>query len=162
MSKRHFVVFANGAPFPGTCVGCRSNIDLHDLGADLLSGGNAMLCKQCVMDLAVFNGYAPEAPLLAKIAELEQDIASREQTINNIPDHVEELINGIRSSVTDFVLAVSSSGDDSSSVPVQRPKGSDAGNGKPGKAKSSNAKARNESVSVEGTDDVPAAPNSDS
>jgi uncharacterized protein YoxC len=114
------------------------------------------------MDLAVFNGYAPEAPLLAKIAELEQDIASREQTINNIPDHVEELINGIRSSVTDFVLAVSSSGDDSSSVPVQRPKGSDAGNGKPGKTKSSNAKARNESVSVEGTDDVPAAPNSDS
>jgi hypothetical protein len=162
MSKRHFVVFANGGPFPGTCVGCRSNIDLHDLGADLLSGGNAMLCKQCVMDLAVFNGYAPEAPLLAKIAELEQQLVSRETTISNIPNNVEELINGIRSNVTDFILTISSSSDDSSSVPVQRPKGSNAGNGKSGKAKSSDDKARNEPASVEGTDDVPAAPNSDS
>ena len=162
MSKRHFVVFANGGPFPGTCVGCRSNIELHDLGADLLSGGNAMLCKQCVMDLAVFNGYAPEAPLLAKIAELEQEIVSRETTITQIPNQVEELINGIRSSVTDFVLAVSSSGDDSSSVSVQKPKGSNTGASKPGKAKSTDSKARNESAVVERTDDVPAAPNSDS
>jgi hypothetical protein len=114
------------------------------------------------MDLAVFNGYAPEAPLLAKIAELEQEIVSRETTITQIPNQVEELINGIRNSVTDFVLTISSSGDNSSSVPVQGSKGSNAGNGKSGKAKSSNDKARNESVSVEGTDDVPAAPNSDS
>lgn len=162
MSKRHFVVFPNGGPFPGTCVGCRSNIDLHDLGADLLSGGNAMLCKQCALDLAVFNGYAPEAPLLAKIAELEQELASREATISNIPSNVEELINGIRSNVTDFILTISGSGDDSSSVSVPRPKGSNAGNGKSGKAKSSDDKARNEPASVKGTDDVPAAPNSDS
>lgn len=162
MSKRPFVVFDNGAPFPGTCVGCRSNIELHDLGADLLSGGNAMLCKQCIRDLAAFIGWAPEAPLLAKTAELEQEIASRENTITKIPDHVEELINGIRSSVTDFILTISGSGDNSSSVPVQRPKSSNAGNGKSGKAKSSDDKARNESASVKGTDDVPAAPNSDS
>ena len=162
MSKRHFVVFQNGAPFPGTCVGCRSNIDLHDLGADLLSGGNAMLCKQCVMDLAVFNGYAVEAPLLAKIAELEQELASREATISNIPNNVEELINGIRSNVADFILTISGGSDNSSSVPVQKSSGSNAGASKSGKAKSSNTKARNESAVVEGTDDVPTAPNSDS
>lgn len=162
MSKRHFVVFQNGAPFPGTCVGCRSNIELHDLGADLLSGGNAMLCKQCVMDLAVFNGYAVEAPLLAKIAELEQELASREATIGNIPNNVEELINGIRNNVADFILTISGSSDDSSSVSVQKSTGSNAGASKSGKAKSSNAKARNESAGVEGTDDVPTAPNSDS
>jgi hypothetical protein len=114
------------------------------------------------MDLAAFIGWTPEAPLLAKIAELEQEIASRENTITKIPDHVEELINGIRSSVTDFILTVSGSSDNSSSVPVQRPKGSNAGNGKSGKAKSSDDKARNESAGVEGTNDVPAAPNSDS
>ena len=162
MSKRHFVVFPNGGPFPGTCVGCRSNIDLHDLGADLLSGGNAMLCKQCALDLAVFNGYVPEAPLLAKIAELEQELASREATISNIPNNVEELINGIRSNVTDFILTISSSSDNGSGVPVQKPAGSNAGASKSGKAKSSNAKARNESAVVEGTDDVPTTPNSDS
>lgn len=162
MTKRPYVVFQNGAPFPGTCVGCRSNIDLHDLGADLLSGGNAMLCKQCVMDLATFNGWAPEAPLLDKITELEQELASREATISNIPDTVEELINGIRSNVADFILTISGGSDDSSRLSVSSAKSSNAGNGKSGKAKSSNNKARNEPVSVEGTDDVPTAPNSDS
>ena len=139
MSKRPFVVFSNGAPFPGTCVGCRSNIELHDLGADLLSGGNAMLCKQCIMDLAAFNGWAPEAPLQARIAELEQEVVSLGADLTKIPDHVEELINGIRSSVTNFVLTVSSSSDDSSSVPVQKPESSDAGASKPRKAKSVDA-----------------------
>jgi hypothetical protein len=162
MSKRHYVVFPNGAPFPGTCVACRSNIELHDLGADLLSGGNAMLCRQCVMDLAAFNGYAPEAPLLARIAELEQELVSRETTIANIPSNVEELINGIRSNVTDFILTISGGSDDSSSVPVQKPSGSNTGASKSGKAKGSNTKARNEPVVVKGTDDVPTAPNSDS
>lgn len=162
MTKRPFVVFTNGAPFPGTCVGCRSNINLHDLGADLHSGGNAMLCKQCITDLATFIDWTPEAPLRARIAELEQELVSRETVITKIPDHVEELVNGIRSNVTDFILTISGGSDDSSSVLVSSPKGSDAGNGKSGKAKSSNAKARNEPVVVKGTDDVPTAPNSDS
>jgi hypothetical protein len=121
-----------------------------------------MICKQCITDLAAFIDWAPEAPLLAKIAELEQEIASRENTITQIPDHIEELINGIRSSVTDFILTISGSGDSSSSAPVQSVKDSDAGNGKAGKGKSSNAKARNEPAVVKRTDDVPAAPNSDS
>lgn len=162
MSKRQFVVFGNGAPFPGTCVACRSNKGLHDLGADLLSGGNAMLCKQCITDLATFIGWAPEAPLKAEIAELKQEIVSRETVINQIPTHVEELINGIRSSVSSFILTVSSSGDNGSSVSVQKPKGSNAGASKSGKAKGADSKARNESAVVEGTDDVPAATNSDS
>jgi hypothetical protein len=114
------------------------------------------------MDLAVFNGYAPEAPLLAKIAELEQEIVSRETTITQIPNQVEELINGIRNNVADFILTISGSSDDGSGVPVQRAKPSNAGNGKSGKAKSTDAKARNEPAVVEGTDDVPTAPNSDS
>lgn len=162
MSKRPFVVFTNGAPFPGTCVGCRSNVNLHDLGADLHSGGNAMLCKQCITDLATFIDWAPEAPLRAKIAELEQELVSRETVITKIPDQVEELVNGIRSNVADFILTISGGGNDSSSVPVSSPESSNARNGKSGKAKGSNAKARNESAVVKGTDDVPTAPNSDS
>lgn len=162
MSKRHYVVFQNGAPFPGTCVACRSNKELHDLGADLLSGGNAMLCKQCIINLAGFIGWAPEAPLKAEIAELKGEIVSRETELKKIPSQVEELINGIRSNVADFVLTISGGSDDSSSVPVSQPKGSDAGASKSGKAKSSNAKARNEPVVVEGANDVPTAPNSDS
>jgi hypothetical protein len=114
------------------------------------------------MDLAVFNGYAPEAPLQARIAELEQELVSRETVITKIPDHVEELVNGIRSNVADFILTVSGGGNDGSSAPVSSPEGSNAGNGKSGKAKGSNAKARNEPTVVKGTDDVPTAPNSDS
>lgn len=139
MSKRPFVVFTNGAPFPGTCVGCRSNIELHDLGADLLSGGNAMLCKQCIMDLAAFNGWAPEAPLQARIAELEQEVVSLGANLTKIPNHVEELVNGIRSNVADFILTISGGSDDSSGVPVQKSEGSNAGASKPRKAKSVDA-----------------------
>jgi hypothetical protein len=139
MTKRPYVVFPNGAPFPGTCVGCRSGIELHDLGADLLSGGNAMLCKQCVMDLAIFNGWAPEAPLQAEIEELKAQLASKEAVIKNIPNNIEGLINGIRNSVSDFVLTISGGSDNGSSLPVQEPEVSDSGASKPRKAKSVNS-----------------------
>lgn len=162
MSKRHYVVFQNGAPFPGTCVACRSNRELHDLAADLLSGGNAMICKQCITDLASFIGWAPEAPLKAEIAQLKEEIVSRETVINNIPNHVEGLINGIRSSVSDFILTVSGGNNGSSDLPVQKSEGSNAGVRKPRKTKSSDNEARNESSVVEGTNGVPTAANSDS
>jgi hypothetical protein len=139
MTKRPYVVFPNGAPFPGTCVGCRSNIELHDLGADLLSGGNAMLCKQCVISLAEFNEWAPEAPLLAEIEKLKSELASKEAVINNIPNNIEGLINGIRNSVSDFVLTISGGSDNSSGVPVQEPELSNPGVSKPRKAKSNNS-----------------------
>lgn len=139
MTKRPYVVFPNGAPFPGTCVGCKSNVELHDLGADLLSGGNAMLCRQCVTDLAEFNEWAPEAPLLAEIERLKSELASKEAVIKNIPNNIEGLINGIRNSVSDFVLTISGGSDSGSGVPVQESQLSDSGASKPRKAKSSNS-----------------------
>jgi len=124
---RQFNVFPNGAPFPGTCVGCRSNINLFDLGADLMSGGNAMLCLQCVNDLAEFIGQAPKQPLLDEIAALKAEIVSRETELKKVPDLVEGLINGIRGSVTDFVFAVSYSDSISGAEPVQNSKPSKSG-----------------------------------
>jgi hypothetical protein len=118
---RQYNVFENGAPFPGTCVGCRSNIKLFDLGVDLMSGGNAMLCLQCINDLAEFTGQAPKQPLLNEIAALKAEIVSRETELAKVPDLVEGLINGIRSSVTDFVFAVSYSDSVSGAEPVQQP-----------------------------------------
>ena len=138
MTKRQFNFFPNGGPYPGTCVACRSNVNLFDLGADLLSGGNAMICKQCVTDLAVFMDYTEEAPLRAEIAALKADIVSRETELAAVPKHIEELINGIRSNVTNFVLTVSGSSDDSSSVPIQEPAVSNAGASKPRKTASRN------------------------
>lgn len=116
---RQFNVFENGAPFPGTCVGCRSNKTLFDLGTDLLSGGNAMICLQCVNDLAEFTGQAPKQPLLDEIAALKAEIVSRETELKAIPNQVERLIDGIRNNVADFVLTVSSSSSPSSPKPVR-------------------------------------------
>lgn len=126
---RQFNVFENGAPFPGTCVGCRSNIKLFDLGADLLSGGNAMICLQCVNDLAEFVGQAPKQPLLDEITKLKAEIVSRETELKKVPNLVEELINGIRSSVTDFIFAVSYSSSVGSEESIQDAEPSSAGPG---------------------------------
>jgi len=124
---RQFNVFENGAPFPGTCVGCRSNINLFDLGADLLSGGNAMLCLQCINDLAEFTGQAPKQPYLDEIAALKAEIVSRETELKKVPTLVEGLIDGIRSTVTDFVFAVSDSSSPSSKSSVREPEAVSAG-----------------------------------
>lgn len=127
---KQFNVFENGAPFPGTCVGCRSNINLYDLGIDLLSGGNAMLCRQCINDLAEFTGQAPKQPLLDEIAALKAEIVSRETELKAVPNLVEELINGIRTTVTNFVLAVSDSSSPSSKNSVSESTPSSAGHSK--------------------------------
>jgi hypothetical protein len=124
---KHYNFFTTSAPYPGVCVGCRSNKDLFDLGADLLSGGNAMLCLQCVNNLAEFTGQAPKQPFLDEITQLKKDIVSRETELASVPAQVEGLINGIRSSVTDFIFAVSYSGSVSSEEPVQQPEPSEPG-----------------------------------
>lgn len=116
---KHFNVFENGAPFPGTCVGCRSNKTLFDLGTDLLSGGNAMICLQCINDLAEFTGQAPKQPLLDEIAALKAEIVSRETELKAVPNQVERLIDGIRNNIADFVFAVSNSSSPSSEKPVR-------------------------------------------
>jgi hypothetical protein len=138
---RQYNVFENGAPFPGTCVGCRSNIKLFDLGVDLMSGGNAMLCLQCVNDLAEFTGQAPKQPLLNEIAALKAEIVSRETELAKVPSLVEGLINGIRSSVTDFVFAVSYSDSVSGTEPVQDSKPSQPGPGADERVATTNNKA---------------------
>lgn len=124
---KQYVYFSKGAPFPGTCVACRSNKDLFDLNADLLSGGNAMICLQCVNNLAEFTGHAPKQPLLDEIATLKKDIVSRETELAKVPSLVEGLIDGIRGSVTDFVFAVSYSDSSSSKELVSDPEPSSDG-----------------------------------
>jgi len=104
---RHFLYFENGGPFPGTCISCGDNKHLYDIQGTRFDGGNNLLCKKCVGELAVFAGYAELAPLEEQIYNLEADIEAHERELARIPEHVEELINGIRSSVTDFVFAVS-------------------------------------------------------
>ena len=108
---RHFNYFENGGPFPSACLSCGGNQKLFDLGRELQNGGMAQLCLTCVGELADFTGYAPLAPLTTKIAALEEEIVSRETELARVPNQVEDLINGIRSSITDFIFAVSYSDD---------------------------------------------------
>jgi hypothetical protein len=115
---RHFNYFENGGPAPSTCISCGAVKELFEIG-QLLSGGMAQLCKKCVHELAVFNGYALEAPLQEQIGLLENDVEAHEIELARVPDKVEELINGIRSSVTDFIFAVSYGVDADKSAPVQ-------------------------------------------
>lgn len=104
---RHFIFHENGGPFPGTCISCGANNQLFDIGGTRFDGGSNLLCKRCAGELATFMGYAELAPLEEQIYNLEADVEAHERELARVPEHVEELINGIRSSVTDFIFAVS-------------------------------------------------------
>ena len=104
---RHFNYYENGGPFPSSCVACGNNKNLYGLTRELQSGGEAQLCITFVKELALFIGYAEEAPLEERIYALEADVEAHEMELAKVPDLVEGLINGIRSSVTDFIFAVS-------------------------------------------------------
>lgn len=104
---RHFNYYENGGPFPSSCVACGNNKNLYGLTRELQSGGEAQLCINCVKELALFIGYAEEAPYEQAVAEAMRRNIDLETQLNNVPNKVEELINGIRSNVTDFIFAVS-------------------------------------------------------
>lgn len=108
---RHFNYFENGGPFPSACVSCGGNTKLFDLGRELQNGGMTQLCLTCIGELAEFVGYALATPLNEEIKTLKGEIVSRETELAKVPAKVEDLINGIRSAVTDFVFAVSYSND---------------------------------------------------
>lgn len=104
---RHFNYYENGGPFPSACVACGANKRLFGLTRELLAGGEAQICETCVKELAIFIGWTDKAPLEEIIETKEAEIGSLSDQLHKVPDHVEELINGIRSSVTDFIFAVS-------------------------------------------------------
>ncbi len=118
---RHFNFFENGGPFPSACISCGSNVKLFDLGRELQNGGMAQLCIKCVFELAAFVGYAEKKPLLDQINSLQADIVSRETELAKVPSKVEDLINGIRANVTDFIFAVSYSDDNNQREDVPQP-----------------------------------------
>jgi hypothetical protein len=77
--------------------------------------------------LAEFTGQAPKQPYLDEIAALKAEIVSRETELKKVPTLVEGLIDGIRSTVTDFVFAVSDSSSPSSKSSVREPEAVSAG-----------------------------------
>lgn len=125
---RHFHYYENGGPAPSSCMSCGRNNQLFDLGREIpVAGGMAQLCLTCTKEIALFIGYAERAPLDAEIAQLKTDIVSRETEIAVIPNHTEELINGIRRSLTDFIFAISYSDHADKSAPVQDDSEPDSG-----------------------------------
>jgi hypothetical protein len=118
---RHFNFFENGGPFPSACLSCGNNAKLFDLGRELQNGGMAQLCLTCASELADFIGYTPAAPAKTEIAALKAEIVSRETELAKVPNQVEDLINGIRSSITDFIFVVSYSDDNNQHQTVSDP-----------------------------------------
>ena len=116
---RQFNYFANGGPYPGQCLSCGNNKELFDLGKDQQTGSSYLLCTRCVAEVATFTGYILREPAMREADHLKAHIRELEAQVKSVPAQVEGLINGIRSSVADFVLAVSSSSDDNGGVSVQ-------------------------------------------
>ena len=116
---RQFNYFANGGPFPGTCLSCGNNKELFDLGKDQQTGSSYLVCERCVAELANFTGYTLKETALREIDHLKMHVRELEAELRRVPNLVEGLINGVRSSVADFVLAVSSSSSDTGDSPVQ-------------------------------------------
>lgn len=134
---RQFNYFANGGPYPGQCLSCGNNKELFDLGKDQVTGSSYLLCTRCVAEIATFTGYILREPAMRELDHLKAHMRELEAQVKSVPNQVEGLINGIRSSVADFVLAVSSSGNDNSAEPVQNDSADADKPARPRKAKNS-------------------------
>ena len=143
---RHFNYFENGGPAPSSCISCGAVKELFEVG-QLLTGGMAQICLRCSKELATFIGYVEEAPMLETINLLESDLEAHEIELARVPDRVEGLINGIRSSVTDFIFAVSYGIDADKPAPIQNDSSADAGEHKASKAPTGQRKAPVKSIS---------------
>lgn len=123
---RHFNYFQNGGPAPSQCISCGAVKELFELG-QLLTGGMSQICLRCTQELATFIGYVEEAPLLESLNRQAAEITAHEMELARVPEKVEGLINGIRSSVTDFIFAVSYGVDADKPAPVQADAEPDSG-----------------------------------
>lgn len=138
---RQFNYFENGGPYPGSCVVTGDNKNLISLDVQIPTYGNVMLNRRTVEELAYFIGYAPKEPMVKEVEHLRLHIKQLEARLNAVPSETENLINGIRNSVADFILTVSSSSDDGGSVSVQDDSGDASKPARPRKTKSSNDQA---------------------
>lgn len=139
---RHFHYYENGGPAPSLCMSCGGNKQLFDLGRPIpITNGMAQLCLTCVKEIALFIGFADRAPLDAEIDRLKSEIVSRETELATIPNHVEDLINGVRSSLTDFIFAVSYSDNADQPAPVQDNSDANSGEHEASKATAGQRKA---------------------
>lgn len=134
---RQFNYFANGGPYPGVCLSCGNNKELYDLGKDQPTGSSYLLCTRCVSEIASFTGYILREPALREHDHQKAHIAELEAQLATVPTLVEGLINGIRSNVADFVLAVSSSDDVPSTKAVRNDSGDSRKPGRPRKTEDS-------------------------
>lgn len=135
-----FAHYDQAAPHPGVCHKCGDYRDLFDLGVDTIDG-SMLLCRRCISDIAGAIGYVKAEPLETRIMELEKELVSRETIINTIPNHTEDLINGIRNLISTFVFDVSDSTRASSVPPVSNPDSSTKSEYKDGGAKVSTSPA---------------------
>jgi hypothetical protein len=141
---RQFNYFANGGPFPGSCLSCGNNKELYDMGKDETTNASHLLCTRCVSEIATFTGHILREPAVREHDRLKNQISELEAQLNRMPNLVEGLIDGIRSATADFVLAVSSSSDSDSDIPVQDGAESPRKPGRPRKAADSNDQAPSE------------------
>lgn len=145
---RHFNYFENGGPAPSSCLSCGNPKQLFDLGREIpVAGGMAQVCRTCVIELAAAVGYIEAAPIQAIVKSAKEDIARLEQEIQKIPNLVDGLINGIRSSVTDFIFAISYSDNPSEPEVVSDISVSDSGEHQASKAAAGQRKTSSKSIS---------------
>lgn len=144
---RQFNYFANGGPYPGTCLSCGNNKELFDLGKDQQTGGSYLLCNKCVSEISSFTGHILREPAMKEHDHLKSHVSELEAQLKRVPNLVEGLIDGVRSSVADFVLAVSSGDDSSGSAPVSDDSENRRKPGRPRKTENSDNEAPSEPAS---------------
>jgi hypothetical protein len=133
---RHFNYHENGGPFPGKCVACGNNKKLFNLARELpFQAGTALICHDCVRDLAEFIGFVNPLPLEEELEELSAQLVSRETEIKRIPDKLEEFINGVRDQFGNFIVAISSDSDDDQPEVVRDSEASASSSDRPRKTK---------------------------
>lgn len=118
--------YEKGAPYPGFCLRCSVTDNLYDLGMIRGTNMGAYLCKNCLAEVALFDGFIRGERYAEEVAALTNQINDLKAQLSAVPNLLKEFQNEYTDLVTEFVTSVAAVS--APSEPVQ-PKSAKAGTG---------------------------------
>lgn len=106
----HFRFYANGAPFPATCVFSGDTKDLWEIGSMTVQGQplTVLLSDRVLHELAAQAGFIEKQKYVDLETEMTAKFAKQEAQIEVTPNLIKEFLNDINGIIGNFVTSLAS------------------------------------------------------
>lgn len=98
--------YEKGAPYPGFCLRCSVTDNLYDLGMVRGTNMGAYLCKNCLAEVAIFDGFVRGERFAEEVGSLTNQIKDLKAQLAVVPSKLKDFQNEYTALVTEFVTSV--------------------------------------------------------